>query len=64
MEYMYSFNKASYMSHKLSRHKKICLRGLRPGRRHKIGCTAKEAYWRLEFGIKERTSTFDFAFAQ
>ena len=49
------------MSHELPRHEKICLHGLRPGRRHKTGCTATETTcnWRLEFGIKERTSTFD-----
>ena len=64
MEYMYSFNNASYTSHELPCHEGICLWGLRPGRRHKTGCTSKEASWRLEFGIKERTSTFDFAFAQ
>ena len=58
------FNNASYRSHELPRHEKICLRGLRPGRRDKTGCTAKEANWRLEFVIKERTSNFDFAFAQ
>ena len=58
---MYFFNYASYTSHELPRHEKICLRGLRPGRRHK---TAKEASWRLEFVIKERNSSFDFAFAQ
>ena len=54
MEYMYkvyNFDAASYEPH----HEKICLRGLRPGRRHKMGCTATEASWRLEFGIKERT---------
>ena len=64
MEYMYSFNNASYTSHELPRHEKICLRGLRPGRRHKTFCTAKEANWRLEFVINEKTSTFDFVFAQ
>ena len=62
MEYMYT--NATYTSHELPRHEKICLRGLRPGRRHKTGCTAKEASWRLEFGIKEKTNTFDFVFAQ
>ena len=60
MEYMYSFNNASYEPH----HEKILLWGLRPGRRHKTGCTATEASWRLKFGIKERTGTFYFAFAQ
>ena len=32
MEYMYCFNNASYTSHELPRHEKICFRGLRPGR--------------------------------
>ena len=47
---VYNFNTASYES----RHEKICLRGVRPGRRHKMVCMATEASWRLEFGIKER----------
>ena len=54
MEYMYNvinFDTASYEPC----HEKICLRGLRPGHRHKTGCTATEASWRLDFGIKERT---------
>ena len=38
------------------RHEKICLRGVRPGRRHKIVCMATEASWRLECGIRERAS--------
>ena len=63
MEFVFSFD-ASYMSHELPRHKKMCFRSLRPGSRHKSGFTAKEASWRLEFGFKERTSTFDFAVAQ
>ena len=53
MEYMYNvytFNTASYEP----RHEKICLRGVRPGRRHKMACMATEASWRLEFGIKKR----------
>ena len=58
MEYMYNvynFNTASYGQ----RHEIICLRGVRPGRRHETVCIAKEASWRLEFGIKERAySTF------
>ena len=52
MEFMFSFN-ASYTSHELLRHEKICFRCLRPGRRHKSGFTAKEASWILEFGRKE-----------
>ena len=40
--YMYSFNNALYRSHELPPHEKICLRGLRSGRRHKTGCTAQE----------------------
>ena len=64
MEYMYSFNNALYTSHDLPRHEKICLRGFRPGCRHKTGFTANEGSRRLDFGIKERTNTFDFAFAQ
>ena len=56
MEYMYNvynFNTASYEPCD----EKICLRGERPRRRHKMVCMATEASWRLEFGIymnKER----------
>ena len=63
MEFMFSFN-ASYTSHELPSHEKIWFPGLRPGRRHKSVFTAKEASWRLEFGFKERTGTFDFAVVQ
>ena len=42
------FKTASYEP----RHEKICLRGVRPGHRHKMVVT--DASWRLEFGIKER----------
>ena len=59
MEFMFSFN-VSYTSYELPRHEKICFWGLRPGRRHKSGFTAR----RLEFGLKKRTSAFDFAVAQ
>ena len=63
MVFMFSFN-ALYTSRELQSQEKICFRGLRSGRRHKSGFTAIEASWRLEFGFKERTSTFDFALAQ
>ena len=43
MEFMFSFN-ASYTSHELPHHEKICFRGLRPGRRHKSGFTAKKLH--------------------
>ena len=47
---VYNFDTASHEP----RQEKICLRGVRQGRRQKMVCMTTEASWRLEFGIKER----------
>ena len=55
IDYIYSFNNASYEP----RHEKSCLRGLRPGRRHKTGCTGEtEASWRLQFVLRRELVPF------
>ena len=54
--HVYCFNVVSYEP----RQEKICLRGLRPGQTQ-TPCTAIEASWKLEFGLKERTCTFGHA---
>ena len=48
---MYTILILLHMSHVM---RKICLLGVRPGRRHKMVCMATEANWRLGFGIEER----------
>ena len=53
MEYMYNVYNFYTASHE-PWHENICLRGVRPGRKHKMVCMATEASWRLEFGIKKR----------
>ena len=55
MEYMYNVYNSNTASYE-PRHDKICRRGVRPGRRHKMVCIATEASWRLEGPSKKSYS--------
>ena len=54
--HVYCFSVVSYEPWQ----EKNCLRGLRPGQTQ-TPCTVIEASWKHEFGMKERTCTFEHA---